>query len=136
VQILEQMKTFEGEGSAMIAVSDEIAQSSFNDGFNTWTPNDPDAWYLLVAVHAMNSSQSSLHVNPHYITLIHNNYVYNLDMHTYSMDNFFDSKNLQPGTRSSGWLVFLVPKANSYILVYEGAFDRIVKKEIIVTEVR
>jgi len=136
VSIIEQMSTFEGEGSTAIAVSDVIAQSSFYDGFTTWTPENPDAWYLLVAVHAMNISQSSLHVNPHYITLIHNNYVYNPDMNTYSMDNFFDAKNLQPDTRTSGWVVFLVPKADSYTLVYEGMLDRVVKKEIIVTEVR
>ena len=43
---------------------------------------------------------------------------------------------VQPETYTAGWLLFLVPKADTYTLVYEGMFDKTVKKELIVTEIR
>ena len=136
-EIIEQMKTYEGTGLARVAVTDVIAQSSFYDGFTTWRPSDPqNTWFLRIGVAVANYSNSSIHVNPNFITLICNGRTFNPDIQTYSMNNYFDAIDLQPGTYTAGWLLFLVPKNDSYTLVYEGMFDTTVKKEIIVTEVK
>lgn len=136
-EIIEKMKEWEGTGKARVAVSDVIAMSSFSDGFTTWKPKDPNnTWFLLVGVGVVNASQSTLHVNPNYATLICNNQAFNPDINTYSMNNYLDAIDLQPGTYTTGWLLFLVPKAETYTLFYEGMFDKTVKKEIIVTKIK
>lgn len=135
--IIEKMKQWEGDGSARVAVSNVIAMSSFNDGFTTWRPKDPrNTWYLLIGIGVVNASNSTLHVNPTYVTLICNNQVFNPDTNTFAINNYLDATNLQPGTYTTGWLLFLVPKAETYTLVYEGMFDKTVKKEIVVTETK
>lgn len=133
--VIQNMKTWEGTGKARVAVSNVIAKSSFNDGFTTWKPEDPEnTCFLLVGVGVYNASSSTLHVNPNYVTLICNNQVFNPDINTYSMDNYLDAIDLQPGTYTTGWLLFLVPKAEAYTLIYEGMFDTTISKEIIITE--
>nr|MBO2493625.1 hypothetical protein [Clostridia bacterium] len=131
------MKQWEGTGRARVAVGNVIAMSSFSDGFMTWKPKDPDnTWYLLVGIGVYNASKSTLHVNPNFVTLICNKRAFNPDINTYSIDNYLDAIDLQPDTYTAGWLLFLVPKAETYTLVYEGMFDKTVKKEIIVTETK
>ncbi len=136
-EAIDRMRTYEGSGSARVAVVGVIARSSFYDGFTTWRPDDPEnVWFLHVGVVVKNSSNSSIHANPSYITLICKGQVFNPDLKTYSMDNYFDAIDLQPDTHTFGWLLFLVPKADSYTLVYRGAFDSTIRKELIVTEKR
>jgi tetratricopeptide (TPR) repeat protein len=136
-EIIEQMKTYEGEGAARVAVSDVIAQSSFSDGFTTYRPSDPEStWFLIIGVGVANYSKSTIHVNPNFVTLICGNRIFNPDINTYSMNNYLDAINVQPGTYTAGWLLFLVPKANTYTLVYEDMWDKTVKKELVVTEIR
>jgi len=135
--LLEKMKSYEGEGSARVAVAEVISQKSFNDGFTTWTPKSKDSWYLLVAVVVANSSSSTLHVNPNFVTLICDKRAFNTDINSYAIrGEYLDAIDLQPGTYTSGWLLFLVPKADSYTLVYEGIFDKPVRKEIVVTQTK
>jgi len=134
---LENMQAWEGTGKARVAVSNVIAMSSFSDGFTTWEPEDPKSTcFLLVGVGVYNGSNSTLHANPNYVTLICNNQVFNPDLKTYSLDNYLDAVDLQPGTYTTGWLVFIVPKAETYTLIYEGLFDSAVKKEIVVTQTK
>ena len=140
-EIVRRMKTWEGTGSARVSVSEVIAMSSFYDGYRTWRPKDPENyWYLLVDVAVLNASQSTLHVNPNFVTLICNSRVFNPDTNTYALDNYLDAIDLQPDTYTSGWLLFLVPKSETHTLrhtlVHQGIPDNVVKKEIVVTETR
>ncbi len=83
-KIIDRMKEWEGTGSARVAVSDVIAMSSFNDGFTKWKIKDPEnACYLLTGIGVFNASNSTLHVNPNFVTLICNNRAFNPDIKTY-----------------------------------------------------
>jgi tetratricopeptide (TPR) repeat protein len=132
---LERMKSWEGTGSARVAVPEVIAQSEFSGGYRTYIA---ESWaqFLRVNVRVLNNSQSRIHANPRNITLLCGNRVYNLDSIGYSMSDYFQATDLQPGTYTSGWVLFCVPKRESYILVYEGFLDETVKKEIVVTKTR
>lgn len=63
-------------------------------------------------------ARESHHANSTNFTIMHQNRIYNYEMETYSMNNYFEVINLQPDTYTTGWLLFLLPKAEKYTLIY------------------
>jgi len=134
---ISQMRLFEGNGKVGVSAEKVISQSSFNYGYSMQKLEDPkNTCFLLVKLAVKNISDSTVHVNPNYITLVVDKFVYNPDVKTYSMDNYLEGINLRPDTITAGWVVFIVPKAESYTLVYEGSFDKVIEKEIYVTKTK
>jgi len=132
---IAQMQNYAGDGSARVAVSQVIAQSTFHTGYSTVRLNNPDRdQFLLVSVAVENNSEEVIHANPLNFTLVTEGYTMNPDENLYSMSNYFDATDLQPGAYTMGWLLFIAPKSETYTLVYQSWYDDAIRKLIVVTE--
>jgi len=105
---IEIMREFSGEGLVEILVGHVISENA-----------DSCHYWLYVWSRVRNLSEITVHANPTYFTLICENRVYNPHINTYSLKEYFDAVDLYPITYTDGWLLFYVPKASSYTIVYD-----------------
>lgn len=122
---IEKMREFSGEGLIEILVRHVISKSP-SSGY----------YWLYVWTIVRNLSDITVHANPTYFTLICENRVYNPHINTYSLKEYFDAVDLYPITYTAGWLLFYVPKASSYTIVYDWFLGKPISKKIVITEKR
>ncbi len=122
---IEKMREFSGEGLIEILVRHVISKSA-SSGY----------YWLYVWTIVRNLSDITVHANPTYFTLICENRVYNPHINTYSLNEYFDAVDLYPITYTAGWLLFYVPKASSYTIVYDWFLGKPISKKIVITEIR
>ncbi|MDQ7794108.1 MAG: DUF4352 domain-containing protein [bacterium] len=116
-----QMAVLEGSGSCRIAVIGVRVTETFSDGFTTYNFENKTSWFVWVGVGVGNVGRSTSHVNPLFFSLIApNGYLNEVSMHSWGISNSFSAKDLQPQTHATGWLLFEMPKAAQYRLVYES----------------
>lgn len=77
--------------------------------------------FVLIFVHVKNNDLSSEHVNPLNFTLTgpdgHTVPIHNA---TYSLRGYLDAVNISQGQKTSGWIAFSMPKADTYKLSYRS----------------
>jgi len=122
---IEKMREFSGEGLVEILVGHVISENA-----------DSGHYWLYVWSRVRNLSEITVHANPTYFTLIFENRVYNPHINTYSLKEYFDAVDLYPITYTDGWLLFYVPKASSYTIVYDWFLGKPISKKIVITEKR
>ncbi|NSW92864.1 MAG: DUF4352 domain-containing protein [Firmicutes bacterium] len=129
---IETMQTYErGTGDIGIACITKKT-TRFNTGFTTYTANKGYI-FLHVGLSAKNYGNDTVHVNPTFVTIsTPDGSTYNPHTETtYSMNNYFDAIDLSAGGSSDGWLIFCVPVEDEYTLHYNGLFDKVDKKIIV-----
>ena len=126
-KIAEKMNYFEGD-NVQIAVTKVKMTSSTDDHVSTGNSR-----FVWVHVSTYNTTYGTTPVNPNYFTLSDSDgYTVSHDSDTYSLSNYFDAVDLPSNGKTSGWLIFYLPKDYKYTLHYYDGFGNSVDKEIIV----
>lgn len=95
-----------------------------------------DYRFVLVGISVKNFGKDTEYVNPNDFTLsTPGGYTVSHDVATYSLGNYFDAVNLPPGGSTSGWLIFVAPKEDYYVLNYESWGNKAAKK-VYLTEIK
>lgn len=130
-RIVDDMDTYTGNGSVQIAIQKDITKSR-TVGYRYVL--DPDNYqFIRLALFVKNVGFTEQHANPNYVTLVDSKgRTYNPDDATYGLGNYFDATDLQPNTYTSGWLAFIVPKAEKELTLVYSSFSDTVKKEFYV----
>lgn len=106
--------------------------SRVNSGYGTYRyATDPkNDHFVWLWINAGNGGSSTVHVNPNYFTLsTPGGYTANYNETTFWV-NYLEATDIPPDKFTSGWLIFFVPKADSYTLHFRG-IDGAVNKEIV-----
>jgi len=86
---------------------------------------------LRIKVAVVNDSNISIHVNPLHFTVIDfKRRTYNLDSHTFGLDNYFDATDLLPDTYTDGWLEFDIASETPRYIVYDDGFSPIIQFDL------
>lgn len=95
-----------------------------------------NARYLLVFITVKNISNARRHVNPNDFSIADQwGNTCSYDTATFSMGNYFDATDLNPGNQASGWLAFVVNKDSWYYTLYcDDTYGTSVIKKIVVTD--
>lgn len=133
-EAVEKMKTYEyGAGPVGIAVTKVKTSSTVDGDYGRYHyVKDPDrSQFLWLQIAVRNKGQSVTHINPNYFTVSDpDGYTSNYSEASFST-SYLDAINLSPGTYTSGWLIFVVPKAKAYTLQYNSRDSAVVKAIII-----
>jgi hypothetical protein len=98
--------TFRNSGSNVAIV----CKIEYQQCVGYWCANK-NSKYILVGVTVTNIGNDTVHVNPHNFTLVSTTgATVAHDMATYSLGNYLDAVDIEPGTYTSGWLAFLTTK--------------------------
>lgn len=126
--LIENMQHYEGSGDVQVSVDRETTRSNclsyscVNDAKN--------ASFVQIGVAVRNEGGRVIHVNPNHITIQDSDgRTYTHESETYSLGNYFNAVNLQPGSYTDGWLAFILPRANKeFILIYASSNGLVPKK--------
>ncbi|MBV1734255.1 MAG: DUF4352 domain-containing protein [Candidatus Desulforudis sp.] len=121
-----------GTGPVGIAVTEAKSTSGVNSSYGTYrSATDPNkSHFVWLWINACNGGGSTVHVNPNYFTLsTPDGYTANYNETTFWV-NCLDATDVPPDKYISGWLIFFVPKADSYTLHFRG-ISGAVNKEIV-----
>lgn len=129
----EKMKKYEiSTGSVGIAVG-EVKTSSrvYGDyGHYRYVKDSQSDQFLWLWIGAANHGTKTVHVNPNDFTVTSpDGYTANYDQTSFDT-KYLEATNVPPNSYTSGWLIFIVPKADKYTLHYRG-FGGSATKEII-----
>lgn len=82
-----------------------------------------DHVFVAVYVSVRNQNLAHEHANPHNFRLsTPDGMTVSHHTATYSLNNYFDAVDLNRGQHTEGWIVFHVPKADTYTLHYDSFF--------------
>lgn len=128
---IKSMEAYSGGiGGIKIAAEVKVTET-FYDGYTTHYSTDGNGQFVRIFVNVRNSGNERVHVNPGYFQLsTTSGYTTEIEKYTYSLSNYLEGIDLSPNTRTSGWLVFFMPKADFYELEY-CSLDSVVKKKIV-----
>jgi tetratricopeptide (TPR) repeat protein len=131
---LEQMKKYEyGLGAVGIAVGETKTSSRVDGdfGFYHYVINPQNEQYLWLWIGANNKGTSTVHVNPNDFRVTSpNGYTANYNEASFDV-KYLDATNIPPNSYIAGWLIFLVPKADNYVLHYNGLGGAVTKEIIL-----
>lgn len=132
-EAIEKMNQYEvGIGTVGIAVTEVKTSSTVHGNYGYYRyVNDPkNDQFVWVCIAAYNMGSNTTHVNPNYFTLsTKDGYTANYDVASFDT-NYLKATNLSSNTYCTGWLVFIVPKANEYTLHF-NSLDSSIDKNII-----
>lgn len=112
-------------GTVRIAVGNAEFRSAVGSHYATG-----NGTFVVVFASVRNDGSSSEHANPNNFKLsTPDGYTVPYDTETYGLNGYFDAVDLGKGQETAGWLVFYLPKAQTYKLQYEG-FRGSASKEI------
>ncbi len=122
------MQQYEGKGDVQIAVVKETFRSNCLSYSCVNSPKDYS--YVRVGVFVKNVGNNVIHANPNYITIMDaQGRAYTHESATYSLGNYFDAVNLQPGSYTDGALAFILPRdQQDFILIYASSDGTVAKK--------
>lgn len=124
----DSMQQYEGNGDVQIAVVKETFRSNCLSYSCVNSPKDYS--YVRVGVFVKNVGGNVIHANPNHITVMDaQGRAYTHESATYSLGNYFDAVNLQPGSYTDGALAFILPRdQQDFILIYASGDGTVAKK--------
>ncbi len=124
----DSMQQYEGNGDVQIAVAKETFRSNCLSYSCVNSPKDYS--YVRVGVFVKNVGNNVIHANPNHITIMDaQGRAYTHESATYSLGNYFDAVNLQPGSYTDGALAFILPRdQQDFILIYASGDGTVAKK--------
>lgn len=124
----DSMQNYEGNGDVQIAVVKETFRSNCLSYSCVNSPKDYS--YVRVGVFVKNVGGNVIHSNPNHITIMDaQGRAYTHESATYSLGNYFDAVNLQPGSYTDGALAFILPRdQQDFILIYASSDGTVAKK--------
>jgi len=130
-QAREQMKKYEyGTGVVGIAVGETKRTTRVNGdfGYYNYIKDPQKAQFLWLWIGAANAGNTSVHVNPNdFRVTTPDGYTANYDTASFNT-NHLEATDVPPDSYVSGWLIFIVPKADQYTLHYNGWGGSVTKK--------
>jgi len=129
--LIDQMNTYATDDDVGVAVYEDMMKSNC---VSYSCVNDPKNYtYLRLAINVKNFGSDVIHVNPLYVTIQDSSgRAYTTESATYSLSNYLDAVNLQPGSYTDGWLAFIVPKSDHELTLIYASTDGSVSKRIYV----
>lgn len=112
-----------GTGTFNIAVEKTKVSSVVTTDYNFHydAQDHPDSRFVWLHIIVANKGKESVRLKPGDFFLATNDgYKSTCDQATFSQDHLKDME-LEPGQSTKGWLIFFMPKGNSYTLYYYGA---------------
>lgn len=129
----ESMKQYEvGTGAVGIAVGDVKRTSRVNGdfGYYNYVTDPKNDQFLWLWIGAKNYGSGTCHVNPNDFSVTSpDGYTANYDTSSFNT-KYLDATDVPPRSYVAGWLIFIVPKAEKYVLHYDG-WGGSVNKDII-----
>lgn len=124
----DSMQQYEGNGDIQIAVHKDTLKSNCLSYSCVNSPKDYA--YVRVGVFVKNVGNNVIHANPNHITIMDaQGRAYTHESATYSLGNYFDAVNLQPGSYTDGALAFILPRdQQDFILIYASSDGTVAKK--------
>ncbi len=124
----ESMNQYEGNGDVQVAAYKETIRSNCLSYSCVNSPKDYS--YVRVGVFVKNVGSNVIHANPNYITIMDaQGRAYTHESATYSLGNYFDAVNLQPGSYTDGAVAFILPRdQQDFILIYASGDGTVAKK--------
>lgn len=124
----DSMQQYEGNGDVQIAVVKETFRSNCLSYSCVNSPKDYS--YVRIGVFVKNVGDNVIHANPNHITVMDaQGRAYTHESATYSLGNYFDAVNLQPGSYTDGALAFILPRdQQDFILIYASGDGTVAKK--------
>ncbi len=125
--LIDNMQYYEGNGDVKVAVNGKVVRSNC---VSYSCVNDPKNYsYVRIGVAVKNEGSDVIHANPNYITIQDSSgRTYTHESETYSLGNYFDAVNLQPGSYTDGWLAFILPREHEFLLIYASSDGAVAKK--------
>jgi hypothetical protein len=125
------MQQYEGNGDIQIAVHKDTLKSNCLSYSCVNSPKDYA--YVRVGVFVKNVGNNVIHANPNHITIMDaQGRAYTHESATYSLGNYFDAVNLQPGSYTDGALAFILPRDQQDLTLIYASSDGTVAKKIYV----
>ncbi len=124
----DSMQQYEGSGDVQIAAVKETIRSNCISYSCVNSPKDYS--YVRVGVFVKNAGGNVIHANPNYFTIMDaQGRAYTHESATYSLGNYFDAVNLQPGSYTDGALAFILPRdQQDFVLIYASSDGTVAKK--------
>lgn len=124
----ESMNQYEGNGDVQVAAYKETIRSNCLSYSCVNSPKDYS--YVRVGVFVKNVGDNVIHANPNHITIMDaQGRAYTHESATYSLGNYFDAVNLQPGSYTDGAMAFILPRdQQDFILIYASSDGTVAKK--------
>lgn len=125
---IDSMQQYEGNGDVQVAVFKETIRSNCISYSCVNSPKDYS--YVRIGVFVKNVGSSVIHANPNYITITDaQGRAYTHESATYSLGNYFDAVNLQPGSYTDGAVAFILPRdQKDFLLIYASSDGTVAKK--------
>lgn len=122
-----------GTGVVGIAIGETKTSSQVNGdyGFYRYVKDPQHDQFLWLWIGALNTGSRSVHVNPNDFRITSTGgYTANYDQASFNV-KYLEATNVPPNSYSAGWLIFIVPKADNYVLHYNGLGGSVMKEIIL-----
>jgi len=133
-EVRNRMKKYEfGTGVVGIAVGEVKTSSRVNGdyGFYSYIKDPQHFQFLWLWIRAINIGTISVHVNPNDFRVTSpDGYTANYDAASFNV-KYLDATNIPPNSYITGWLIFVVPKTDNYVLHYNGLSGSVTKRIIL-----